>query len=197
MFTCLLRQGHGVVEMLSECKNVDICMRSAFMEYIPSHVWIFNMFLASLTWNCWQSSRMLTLVCGVHIPCLHNLATTNHPCRPQRLNLCPLQQEIFVFWIFEKQITLSQSKPKDTKLLQKLYSLSHCPCPGTVLCRIFLSERMSRSIWNCRSLSLQAPTFYRPQFSKEEWWQKNRARLPKKESVLHLMYYQHHDLGKF
>ena len=124
---------------------------------------------------------MLTLVCGVHIPCLHNLATTNHPCRPQRLNLWPLKQEIFVFWIFEKQITLSrQSKPKVTKLLQMLYSLFHCPCPGTVLCRIFLSERMSRSIWNCRSLSLQAPTFYRPQFSKEERWQKNRARLPKK-----------------
>ena len=176
-------------------------MRSAFMEYISCHVWIFNMFLASWTWNCWQSSRMLTLVCDVHIPCLHNLATTNHPCRPQRLNLCPLQQEIFFFGF-------SKNKSHWVKVNQKIqnycksYTLCpsavfHCPCPGTVLCRIFLSVRMSRSIWNCRSLSLQAPTFYRPQFSKEERWQKNRARLPKKESVLHLMYYQHQDLGKF
>ena len=56
----------------------------------------------------------------------------------------------------------------------------HCPCQGTVFFHFFLSERMSPSIWNYRPLSLQAPTFFWPQFSKEEQWEKNRARFPKK-----------------
>ena len=171
------------------------------MEYIQCHVWIFNMFLASWTWNCWQSSRMLTLVCGVHIPCLHNLATTNHPCRPQRLNHCPLQQEIFVFWIFEKQITLSQSKPKNTKLLQKLYSLSQCSVPLPVprdcsLSHFLVCENVSIHL-KLSLLIAPSPHLLPTPILERRAMTEKQGKAPKKESVLHLMYYQHHDLGKF
>ena len=143
------------MELLAEFKNVDISMRSAFMEYIPCHVWIFNMFLASWTWNCWQSSRMLTLVCGVHIPCLHNLATTNHPCRPQRLNLWPLEQEIFVFWIFE-------NKSRWVKVNQKIQNY----CKSYTLCSTARAQGLFFVAFSCQRECLDPSETVAPYRSK-------------------------------
>ena len=129
-------------------------MRSAFMEYIPCHVWIFNMFLASWTWNCWQSSRMLTLVCGVHIPCLHNLATTNHPCRPQRLNLWPLKQEIF--------FGFSKNKSHWVKVNQKIQNY----CKSYTLCSTARAQGLFFVAFSCQRECLDPSETVAPYRSK-------------------------------